>query len=86
MEDNIVTLLSGDGEEIRFIDIAGIAYNGHFYSILKPLDPLEGMDEDEALVFEVTRSGDTDHLEIVLDDEIIDAVFSEYEKLYDELR
>ena len=43
------------------------------------------MDDDEALVFEVTRGTDgNDQFSIILDDEIIDVVFAEYGKLLDE--
>lgn len=84
-DDGIVTLLSATGEEIDFAEIAGIAYKGHFYAILQPIVLLEGMEDDEALVFEVTRAGNgDDQFTIVLDDDIIDAVFAEYEKLYNE--
>ena len=42
------------------------------------------MQEDEALVFKVTRGDDgEDRFEIELDDEIIDAVFTEYNRLLD---
>ena len=83
-DDGIVTLMSANGEEIDFLEIAGIALNGNFYAILQPVNLLEGMAEDEALVFKVERdeNGD-DKFTIVLDDEIIDAVFTEYGKLYD---
>ena len=82
--DDIITLMSADGEEIDFIEIAGIAYNGNFYAILQPVELLEGMAEDEALVFQVERDNEgNDKFTIVLDDEIIDAVFVEYGKLYD---
>ena len=83
-DDDIVTLTSVTGEEIDFVEIAGIAYKGHFYVILQPVELLDGMDEDEALVFEITRTDDNDRFEIVLDDEIIEAVFTEYNKLYNE--
>jgi len=86
MEDNddIVTLLSANGEEIDFVEIAGIAHNGNFYAILQPLHPLEGMEEDEGLVFKVTRGEDgEDKFELELDEEIIDVVFAEYGKLYE---
>ena len=84
-EDNdIVTLMSATGEEIDFVEIAGIAYKGHFYAILQPVELLDGMNDDEALVFEVTRADGNDRFEIVVDDEIIDAVFAEYNKLLDE--
>ena len=83
--DDVVTLLSANGEEIDFVEIAGIAYRGSFYAILQPVELLEGMDDDEALVFKVTRGKDgEDKFEIELDDSIIDAVFAEYNKLLDE--
>lgn len=83
--DDIITLLSADGEEIDFVEIAGIAHKGNFYAVLQPVELLEGMDDDEALVFQVSRGADgEDRFEIVLDDDIIDAVFEEYNKLLDE--
>ena len=86
-EDNydVVTLISANGEEIDFVEIAGIAYRGSFYAILQPVELLEGMDDDEALVFKVTRGKDgEDKFEIELDDSVVDAVFAEYNKLYEE--
>ena len=83
-DDDIVTLLSADGEEIDFVEIAGIAHKGNFYAILQPVELIEGMDDDEALVFKVSRGKDgEDKFEIELDDSIIEAVFAEYNKLLD---
>lgn len=42
------------------------------------------MSDDEALVFKVIKGGDQDKFQIELDDEIIDGVFEEYNKLLDE--
>ena len=83
--DDIVTLKSADGEDIDFTEIAGIALRGRFYAILQPVELLDGMDDDEALVFEVTRGRDgEDSYQIVEDEDIIDAVFAEYNRLLDE--
>ena len=85
-DDDIVTLLSATGEEIDFVEIAGIAHKGNFYAILQPVELLEGMSDDEALVFKVSRGPDgEDKFEIELDDEIIDAVFAEYNRLLDSI-
>jgi hypothetical protein len=83
-DDGIVTLLSANCEKIDFLEIAGITYKGHFYAMLQPVKLLPGMDDDEALIFEVLRADGGDRFEIVLDDEIIDGVFAEYDKLYNE--
>lgn len=82
--DDIITLKSADGENIDFVEIAGIALKGSFYVILQPVELLEGMSDDEALVFKLERleSGE-DKYTIVLEDEIVDAVFEEYYKLLD---
>ena len=83
--DDIVTLTSADGEEIDFVEIAGIAHEGKFYAILQPVELVEGMEEDEALVFEVSRNEDgEDSFSIVLDDDIINPVFETYYKLLDD--
>ena len=83
-DDDIVTLRSADGEDIEFVEIAGIAHKGNFYAILQPVELLEGMNEDEALVFLVSRDEEgNDRFEICLDDDIIEAVFAEYNRLLD---
>ena len=83
-DDDIITLLSATGEEIDFVEIAGIAHKGNFYAILQPAELLEGMEDDEALVFKVSKNDDgNDKFNIELDDEIIDAVFAEYNRLLD---
>ena len=83
-DDDIITLLSANGVEVQFLEIAGIFHNGNFYAILQPVELIEGMEEDEALVFKVSRAENgEDKFEIVLDDEIINAVFESYNKLLD---
>ena len=83
-DDDIITLLSATGEEIDFVEIAGIVHKGNFYAILQPVELLEGMADDEALVFNVSKNeAGEDKFDIVLDDEIIDAVFAEYNRLLD---
>lgn len=84
-DDDIVTLTTANGEEVDFVEIAGIALNGNFYAILQPVELLDGMDDDEALVFKVSRKPDgSDNFEIELDDAIIEKVFEEYNRLLDE--
>lgn len=85
-DDDTIVLLSNTGEKIEFVEIAGIALEGNFYAILQPVELIEGMSDDEALVFKVSRSenGD-DKFEIELDEEIIDKVFAEYYRLLDEM-
>lgn len=83
--DDVISLIAATGEEIRFNKIALIAHNGAFYAILQPIELLEGMADDEALVFKVSKTADgADSFEIELDDGIVNAVFDKYDRLYDE--
>ena len=84
LEDEMITLLSSEGEEIEFYPVAKI-YLGHKgYAILQPVELIEGMRDDEALVFEHSEKNGDDHFDIVLDDDIIEKVFAEYNRLLDE--
>ena len=83
--DEYVTLKGQDGEEINFIDIAGIALDSGYYAIMQPVELLDGMAEDEALVFKVEKlENGEDKFTIVVDDMIVDEVFAEYGRLIDE--
>lgn len=80
-DEEYITLNSANGEDIEFTIIAGIVLKGKYYAILQPVELLEGMDDDEALVFHVTATPNGDSFEIELNDRIVDAVFREYDKL-----
>lgn len=85
-DDDIITLISSDGEKIDFIEIAGVAYRGNFYAVLQPVELLDGMSDDEAIVFKVSKGKDgEDNFEVELDETIIMAVFEEYTKLLKDL-
>ena len=84
-DDSIITLHSNTGEAIDFVELALIAHKGNYYAILQPVELLPGMTDDEALVFRLGRNKDgSDKYEVELNDNIVDAVFKKYERLYDE--
>ena len=87
-EDEIITLRSETGEDVDFIDIARISYKNNRYAIMQPVKLLAGMGEDDAFIFKITESqneeGDEDFA-FVFDQEILDGVYAEYNKLYDEM-
>ena len=79
-----IKLYNENGRVIEFVQVATVPLRGALYVILKPVEPLEGMEEDEALVFSVEGDDGEEHLDVVLDMEIIDAVFNVYDALFDE--
>jgi uncharacterized protein YrzB (UPF0473 family) len=86
-EDNndLIYLFNEKGEEIAFEQIALIPIKQDTFAILKPVVPLEGLNEDEGLVFEIKVNEDgLEYLMLVVDEKIIDDVFEIYFKLVEE--
>ena len=84
-DGDYITLTTAEGENIKFLEVAGINFHGSYYMILQPEELLEGMADDEALVFKVTtkENGDNSY-DIELDEGIVDGVFAEYNRILDE--
>ena len=86
-EDNndVIILFNERGEEIPFEQVAVIPL-GKTYAILKPLQPMDGLGEDEGLVFavEVNTETNEEYLALVTDMDIIDQVFDVYDALVEE--
>ncbi len=82
--DNI-TLYNDKDEAVEFEQIALIPMDEEVYAILRPVEAIEGVADDEAFVFEIYEDEENgEALKLVEDDNIIDKVFEEYNKLLDE--
>ena len=83
-EDNndAIILMNEKGEEIAFEQIALIPIKDKTYAILKPIIPIEGMGENEGLVFSIEINDEgMEYLALVVDEDIIDDVFDIYDEL-----
>ena len=76
--DDRVTLTTDEGEDIEFEIVTELALGDDFYAIMQPVKPLEGVADDEALVFRIIEADDGDEYELVIDDDILDSVFDSY--------
>ena len=71
-----VTLINEKEELIELDQIAVIPIKDRLYAILKPITKIEGVEDDEALVFHIDVEEDT--VEIVNNVKLIDKVFEYY--------
>lgn len=80
--NDAIILFNEKGEEIAFEQIALIPLE-KTYAILKPIQPMEGVGENEGLVFsiEVNEETNEEYLALVIDEAIIDKVFDVYDEL-----
>ena len=83
--DDPITLFDENDKAVRFDQVAIITIKKKLYAILKPIDDMEGVEDDEAIVFliEETEDGDAE-LVIETDEPTAIKVFDEYYKLLDE--
>ena len=82
----VITLYDEEDKQVNFEQIAIIPLNKKLYAILKPVEYMEGVGEDEAIAFVVSeetddKGGAEQILVVVEDDAEIDAVFEEYHHL-----
>ena len=82
--DSPVEIYNSEGETFVFDQVAYIPYNDKQYVLLTPKVPIEGIGENQAVTFEMRYVDGDERIFFVEDKEIVDAVFSEYEKLFDE--
>ena len=81
IEEEIITLYDDNDNPVDFNEVAVVEYQGDFYALLQPVEPIEGLGEDEAIIFKVVQKDDeTDEFEPVTDESVLDAVFNEYLK------
>jgi len=80
-----IVLYDEEDKKIEFEQIALVPYNDKLYTILKPAEKMEGVADDEAIVFGFEEDADENEILVVEeDDSIIDAVFDVYNKLLEE--
>lgn len=84
-EDDIVELTTDDGKKLKFFFVGTIEYKGKNYSAFEPAEEIEGLSEDDLVIFELAGDGEDDaELLPVEDEKLLDEVFEEFCKALDE--
>ena len=77
-------LQNEQGRQIRFEQVAVIPYNEKIYVILKPIDKIEGVEDDQAIVFLADETKRPTVLITENDEKTAVKVFDEYYNLVEE--
>ena len=78
-----IVLIEGNGRKTAFEQIAVIPYNEKLYCILKPVNKMENVADNEAIVFFVDENGDENVLEVETNEFTAIEVFAQYYDLLD---
>lgn len=84
-EDDIVELTGDDGKKMKFYFVGTIEYKDKMYSAFEPAEAIEGIEEDDLIIFEL--SGDDEETAELLpieDEALLDEVFDEFCRVMEE--
>ena len=79
--DRIVTLHNDANEPTDFYEIACVEYENEFYSLLQPVEAMDGIADDEVIIFKLQEDDqdpETDLFLPVEDEKLLEKVFEEY--------
>ena len=80
-----ITLYDENDKEVKFDQVAIIPLDDEVFAILKPINEMDGVADDEAIVFLIQEDEDGDGvLTVETDESKAMRVFDEYYKLLDE--
>lgn len=84
-EDDIVELTTDDGKKLKFYFVGTIEYKGKAYSAFEPAEQIDGIEDDDLVIFEL--SGDDEETADLLpveDEALLDEVFEEFCRVLEE--
>lgn len=85
MEEDIVELTTDDGKKLKFYFVGTIEYKGKNYSAFEPAEQIEGIEEDDLIIFELSGDDEeTAELLPVEDEGLLDEVFEEFCRVLEE--
>ena len=84
-DDEIVELTTDDGKKLKFYFVGTIEYKGKNYSAFEPAEQIDGIEDDDLIIFEL--SGDDEETAELLpieDEGLLNEVFEEFCRVLDE--
>ncbi len=85
VEDEIVELTTDDGKKLKFYFVGTIEYKGKNYSAFEPAEQIEGIEDDDLVIFELNGDDEeTCDLLPVEDEKLLDEVFEEFCRVLEE--
>ncbi|MBE7086744.1 MAG: DUF1292 domain-containing protein [Clostridiales bacterium] len=83
--EGVVELVTDDGKKMKFFFVGSIDYKGKTYSAFEPAEEIDGLSEDDLVIFEVAGGDDeSEELLPIEDDALLDEVFEEFCRILDE--
>ena len=83
--EDIVELTTDDGKKLKFYFVVTIEYKGKNYSAFEPAEQIDGIEDDDLVIFELAGDDEeTADLLPVEDEKLLDEVFEEFCRVLEE--
>ena len=79
-----IELMGEDGKELKFEQCATIPYEGVLYAVLHPITKIEGIGEDECVIFRYEQRDGEEIFRVEEDEDLAQAVYDVYLELLEE--
>ncbi len=79
-DGEIITLYDDKEKPVNFTQVACVEYEGNLFVLLQPAEKLEGIAEDEVVIFKLEEGKDNDMFVPVDSEETLNRVFEQYLK------
>lgn len=84
LQDTVITLLDEQERPVPFDLLMTFDYEGKRYAAMLPLEPVEGVGEDEVVILEIVREKDGLIYRPIENPILLDEVFEEFQELFEE--
>ncbi len=85
-EPDIVELLDDSGKKMSFYHLGTIEYKEKYYAAFQAAEEVEGLDEDELVIFEIANADNEDESALlpIEDEALLDEVYEEFCRVMEE--
>lgn len=77
-DENIVELTDDNGRVLKFYHIATLDHKEKWYAFFQPAEKVEGVSEDEVVIFEIAGDDGEETLLPVEDEALLDEVYAKF--------
>jgi uncharacterized protein YrzB (UPF0473 family) len=86
-DDEVISLQNDDGKVINFHHVATIDYEDKWYVFFQPIENMEGIEDDEVLVFKLETDEEKNDVFLpVEDDDLLNEIYAKYVRMVEECK
>ena len=82
IKEEVIEIINPDGQKAKFMLLETVEHEGSYYSAFELAEAVDGMEEGDMVIFKLNP--DTDEMELVTDEELLDILAEKIEEALEE--